>query len=1250
MFMARILLYFFLFLVGGGFAFAQQAELTGKVTDESGEPLPFATVAITVNGILQGATTDFDGVYSVKPIPAGTYNVEVTFVGYQGKKIEGVQVSTDQITFLDVVLAEESEILEAFEVVSYEVPLIEQDKTSTGSTVTQKDIANLPTRNVNSIASNTAGVFQSDEGGGLNVKGSRQDATDFYIDGIKVRGSANLPPGAIEQLTVITGGTPARYGDATGGIINITTRGPSNAWHGGVEMITSRFLDPYNYNIANFNLSGPLLRTNKGTDQERALLGIFLSGEYAREDDDDPSALGVWRVNDDKLNDIRENPLILSGSGIQKQVDFVTNDDMERVDIRPNLVKDRISATAKLDFQPVQNINFTLGGTFNWENGGSNFWNNNFLRRFELYNPQHMPDRTGYVYRAFGRLTQRFGNNQGGNDAGAEDGSQRSSAISNAYYQLQFDYTRTYNRTQDPMFEDRFFEYGYAGQFTTFREPTFSQNTVELNGVSVTGWEFQGFTDTLVTYQPGGVNPDKDNHNMQYFDLAGDDRERFYTNLDQIFLNNGLLNGVNPISLTTAYNLYYTPGTSFTQYTLDEDDQYRLVFNGSFDIKGANSSNRHAIEFGFEYEQRIDRNWSVFPVGLWNVAFDRIGRFGRDFVRDLDNPILLIDGQEIPMSEYDGVNQVFNPFTDTITYDIVRVEQSYFDQQFREKFNLSPFEIVNIDEYAPSDFSLDMFSADELLNGGNEFVRYSGYDYTGNRLTNEPAFEDFWTATDENGNFTRPIGSFRPIYMAGYLQDKFSFRDLVFRVGVRVDRFDANQQVPIDIYSPIYGYRTAEEVTEFGEHPETIGDDFAVYVDDEFNPTQILGYRKGDQWYNANGLQEPNADLIASGSTVRPYRVDDADVKSEAYDPSTAFEDYDPQINVMPRVAFSFNISGDATFFANYDVLTQRPQARLQTTPYNYYFFSELAVNRQFNNPTLRPEKTINYQVGFKQKISKNAAITMSAFYRELRDMIQVVTVFDAYPNQYSTYRNFDVATVKGFELGYDMRRVNNLKLRIDYTLQFAEGTGSGDRSQANLAAFGLPNLRNIVPLSYDARHMIVVQADYRYGDGKNYNGPKLFGKDILSNTGLNLNIRARSGTPFTRQAQPTPDAQFGVRTQSALDGTINGSRLPFNFNINARLDKTFILKSGREEGKADKDINVYLWVQNLLDTRNVISVYGFTGTPDDDGFITSGPGIETVEAQVSERGFLDQYTIKVQNPNNFSLPRRIRLGVIFGF
>ncbi|MBL4741113.1 MAG: TonB-dependent receptor plug domain-containing protein, partial [Sneathiella sp.] len=115
-----------------------------------------------------------------------------------------------------------------------------------------------------SIAATVGGVYSKDDGTtDLNVRGSRSSGTDVYIDGIKVRGSQNLPKSSIEQVSVITGGIPAQFGDVTGGVINITTKGASKEWFGGIEYVTSGFKngdDVIGLDKFGFNLLGDGLR------------------------------------------------------------------------------------------------------------------------------------------------------------------------------------------------------------------------------------------------------------------------------------------------------------------------------------------------------------------------------------------------------------------------------------------------------------------------------------------------------------------------------------------------------------------------------------------------------------------------------------------------------------------------------------------------------------------------------------------------------------------------------------------------------------------------------------------------------------------------------------------------------------------------------------------------------------------------------------------------------------------------------
>ncbi|PSR01552.1 MAG: hypothetical protein BRD50_08620 [Bacteroidetes bacterium SW_11_45_7] len=320
--------------------------------------------------------------------------------------------------------------------------------------------------------------------------------------------------------------------------------------------------------------------------------------------------------------------------------------------------------------------------------------------------------------------------------------------------------------------------------------------------------------------------------------------------------------------------------------------------------------------------------------------------------------------------------------------------------------------------------------------------------------------------------------------------------------------------------------------------------------------------------------------------------------------------------------------------------------------------FLEDNVGQFINNPNLKPEKTIDYQLGFEQRVSKSSALTISAFYREVRDMIQAQKVNFAYPNTYQTFDNIDFGTIKGLTLSYDLRRTANVSLNANYTLQFAEGTGSDATSQADLVDFGQPNLRTIVPLDYDSRHQIDLRLNYSYAEGENYTGPSINGVDFLSNTGASLTLQARSGAPYTKQANPTAEALFTQVDRPILEGKINGSRLPWNIRLDGRLYKRFNLDFSGSESEQSKDpvsVKVYLLVKNIFNQRNVTDVYPYTGNPDDDGYLSSPEGQQLINNQeeVDEeqaQSFQDQYRAWINDPGNYGIPRFIRLGATLNF
>ncbi len=204
-------------------AIAQFGEIRGKVTAKSnGAILAGATVSYYSNGNLQGVITDDKGEYKIKPLVVGKYDLQFSFVTFKPYKVEAVSVSAENITYVDVVLEPNNDL--PIVVITWEPPMIDAGNTSTVTTITSEDIKYSVTRDVISNVANTAGVVQTKEGGSLNIRGSRDNSTMYIVDGIKMFGSFSVPNSAIEEITVLTGGIPAQYGDATGGIVLITTK------------------------------------------------------------------------------------------------------------------------------------------------------------------------------------------------------------------------------------------------------------------------------------------------------------------------------------------------------------------------------------------------------------------------------------------------------------------------------------------------------------------------------------------------------------------------------------------------------------------------------------------------------------------------------------------------------------------------------------------------------------------------------------------------------------------------------------------------------------------------------------------------------------------------------------------------------------------------------------------------------------------------------------------------------------------
>lgn len=1280
-------------------SFAQTGEIQGVVKDEKGDVVPFAQIVIVEDAAGtkmtgKGAKANANGRYVIKGLTPGKYNVMAKALG-KPKTIEtDVQVYAGRPTNLDFRLEDNTNVIKTVVVTTTKknkTKLIDVF-TPKENTIGEAEVKESSQRDVNSMASTIGSVVTADRGAALNVGGARDDDNAIYIDGMRVTGSASVPPSQISQLDIITSGVPAKYGDATGGVISITTKGPSNELRGGVEGITSTYLDPYGYNLLGFNLTGPLMRRKPVYDsinppiagekrQGPVALGFAFGGEFQYDNDRSPTILGGYKVKDDVFQDLVKNPyeLSLDGNSVVSRQELIRAKDLEKISTNQNTSGTQIRLNGKLDFKLKENGgNLTLGGRYVYDKY------NDYIQRYSLLNYANNSQIINKTVGGYLRLYQPLFN---------ED-KQKDKVFRNLTMQLQLDFQQEGQDNYSPTNKFNPWNYGYVGKFEEITKLNVTQvgngsaATVTKYGPGAGDYlDFVQFYQILSTtpdgiiYTPGTINPGAADLTGKFLDLVrGTSKGSSIANLDNA---GAIVNGKR--ASITLHNLFYPYGRVFNGFQKETNNQYRVTGSFNFDIepKAANGGqlNKHTLEAGFEIEQRVNNQYNLSPIGLWSLANTSVNSHLSIDQANNYNPLLIMKDGTVKMRLQDYVKQKdsaggikFNLF-DTVYYDkeISDGRMTNFGRNIRESLTLSETDRVNINALDPSQLNINMFSADELLLS-SDAPTYYGYNVYGEQGPANVSFNSFFTDKDSKGNYTRNVGPQMPFYAAGYIQDRFQLKDIAFNVGLRIDYFDANQKAFIDKYVP-QGVRTAGEVTNLGNHPSNISKDAAVYVNDKDEPTTITGYREGDKWFDAKGKELSSADYIItqSGGQIKPYLAgntqlekDQRNMQSELFDPNLMFKKAAANINVMPRLNFTFKIDTNSLFFAHYDVMAQRPNNNIASS-LNYYNLL-LRASGSIGNPELKSPKMTDLELGFKQRLNDKSSLTLNFYYKEFYDQIQVTKIVAAYPEAYLSFANTDFSTTKGFGLSYELKRIkgNNLRIRANYTMQFAEGTGSSATSQLSLINANQGNLKVVSPLTSDQRHTFNVNLNYRFPGGNNYDGP-MKAKKFLENLGFNLAMKLMSGRPYSQQLNPTGVAFISNTERAITLGDINSGSMPWRYNIDFKIDKDFTFRVGKNKSKdattgdtrKTVELNVYLNIQNVLNTQNVLTVYRYTGSAETDAYLSSPSAAldyaskEAIAVGYGE-SFRDLYRIGLQVPNgrnsNYALPRVIWLGANLSF
>ncbi|MBA3681327.1 MAG: hypothetical protein H0W73_09215, partial [Bacteroidetes bacterium] len=171
--------------------------------------------------------TDIEGRYKYKPLDPGTYDIVIMEPGHHTQPINKIKVIPNEATYVDAKLTPNT-----LEGVTVTAKAVDYTKTGAENTMyTMKSVdatelmqmAGAPRGEIKGVLSSlTSDVIETN--GEVHYRGTRGDATGYFIDGVRTLGGSTLPGMCIENLTVFSGGVPAMYGDVMGGVVIITTK------------------------------------------------------------------------------------------------------------------------------------------------------------------------------------------------------------------------------------------------------------------------------------------------------------------------------------------------------------------------------------------------------------------------------------------------------------------------------------------------------------------------------------------------------------------------------------------------------------------------------------------------------------------------------------------------------------------------------------------------------------------------------------------------------------------------------------------------------------------------------------------------------------------------------------------------------------------------------------------------------------------------------------------------------------------
>ena len=346
--------------------------------------------------------------------------------------------------------------------------------------------------------------------------------------------------------------------------------------------------------------------------------------------------------------------------------------------------------------------------------------------------------------------------------------------------------------------------------------------------------------------------------------------------------------------------------------------------------------------------------------------------------------------------------------------------------------------------------------------------------------------------------------------------------------------------------------------------------DGALYVEDKMDFEGLIanvGFRF--DYYNFNTTYfadefSPLRNPAYSDTSTVPYysRIAAEKKKSQLFS------------NLEPRIGISFPVSEKTVFHLNYGSFLQRPS-------FNRILYSRITMNEdiiELGNPELKPQTTHSYDIGIVRALPFGFRLDLSAYYKDVKNLIERAYFIDEQQTEYQTFVNRDYADIKGFHIDFE-RIIGNLRGYIRYNWEAATGKSS-NAFNAPITYFevqdpkygfqDLPDPEDIY-LDFDRTHKIVLKLRYRTEPDALFS---IFDVYPLGDLSLTARYRIMSGRPYT----------WDITGK----GLKMNRRTPWEYNLRMRLQKDFEV--------SNTDFSFYVEGYNLL--NKIIWDYNHTFTP----------------------------------------------------